>query len=92
MSAGNSGHTDHNQIINVIKESEINELSASLNGLRVSHLLDAMNRTLLLEVKWLQTKPWVQPTWMRLSKNNKARENRGFLSRSYMPKQRPYFW
>ena len=28
-----------NQIINVIRESKIDELSASLNGLRVSHLL-----------------------------------------------------
>ena len=28
-----------NWIINVIKESEIDELSASLNGLRISHLL-----------------------------------------------------
>ena len=28
-----------NQIINMIKESEIDELSASLNGLRISHLL-----------------------------------------------------
>ena len=28
-----------NQIINMIKESKIEELSASLNGLRISHLL-----------------------------------------------------
>ena len=39
MSAGYSGHTNHQSNHNVIKESKIDELSASLNGLRVSHSL-----------------------------------------------------
>ena len=37
-----------NHIINMIKESEIDELSASLNGLRISHLLACHQAELLV--------------------------------------------
>ena len=33
------GTPTNNQIVTVIKESEIDELSVSLNGLRISHIL-----------------------------------------------------
>ena len=38
-----------NQIINVIKESEIDELSVSLNGLRISYLLACHQAKLSVE-------------------------------------------
>ena len=80
-----------NQIINMIKESEINELLATLNGLRISHLLACHQAELSVrsEVAGNQTMGLTD-----LNKAVKMMKKEGveaFHPRSYMPKQRPYF-
>ena len=68
-----------NQIINVIKESKIDELLASLNGLRFRSEM-AMNQTTGLT------------NLNEAVKMIKKEEIEAFCPRSYTPKQRPYSW
>ena len=49
-----------NQIMNIIKESEIDELSVSLNGLRISHLLAGHQAELSLKNDHLPVQSLIQ--------------------------------
>ena len=64
-----------NQIINMIKESEIDELSPSLNGLRIAQLLDTAKQSLQFrtKMKLLQTKQWIWLIWTRQPKWQRRR-------------------
>ena len=63
------GTPNINWIINMIKESEIDESSASLNGLRISHLLACHEAELSIKSEVAAMTQTMDPTnWMRLSK------------------------
>ena len=79
-------------IINMIKESEIDELSVSLNGLWISHLLAYHQAELSI---WSETSA---NQTMGLADLNEAvkiikkEEINTFCQRSYIPRQRSCFW
>ena len=77
------GTTTINQIIDIIKESEINELSAFLNGLRIAQLLACWQAELLIqgEATVHQT---VDPTNLKGGgENEKEGGDRCFLIQNY---------
>ena len=78
-----------NWIINVIKESEIDELSVSLSGLRISHLL-ACHWAELSIGSGMAANQTMEPN--DLKKAVKREDINAFCKRSYTPKQRPCFW
>ena len=70
-----------NQIVNVFKESEIDEPSVSLNGLRISHLLAGHWAELFLKNDTTASQT-PGPTGFEWScKNNEMRRNRSLLSK-----------
>ena len=70
-----------NHIINVIKESEINELSFSLNGSRIAHLLACWQAELLIP-KEMATNLAVDPTDLsEVAKTIKKEEVDAFSSK-----------
>ena len=68
-----------NHIINVIKESEIDELLIYLNGSRIDQLLACWQAGLWFRGKLSQTKLWIQLTWMRWSKQQRRKKWRFFI-------------
>ena len=70
------------QIINMIKESEIDELSVSLNGLRIAQLLACWQAGLSIQKEnWSQTKLWIQPDLNEVVKMTKKEEVNTFSSK-----------
>ena len=81
-----------NCIINVIKESEIDELSASLNGSRISCLLACYQAELSIRSETAANQNCSFTDLNEAVKTIKKKEIEAFCPRSYIPKQRPYFW
>ena len=82
-----------NQIMNVIKKSEIDELSVSLNGSRISHLLAGCQVELSVKND-TTTSPIPDPTDLnKVVKTDEMRRNRSFFHlRLYMVIQRLCCW
>ena len=68
------GTSTFNQIINMIKESEIDELSVSLNGSRIARLLACQLAGLSIHRKTVTNQTVDQPTWMRWSKQQRMKK------------------
>ena len=81
-----------NHIIDVIKESEIDELSASLNGSRIYHLLACHQVEHSIRSEMAANQTIGLTNLNKAVKMIKTEEIEAFCPRSYMPKQRPYFW
>ena len=80
-------------IINMIKESKIDELLASLNGLRISHLL-ACHLSRTFHYNWSSCKPNYGSVRLQCETVQNDKEGRircFFHPRSYMAKQIPCF-
>ena len=81
-----------NQTINVIKRSEIDKLSVSLNGSRISHLLACHWAELSIKSKTAVNHTMDLTNLMRLLRWLRRRKLMLFLQRSYMPELRTCSW